>query len=132
MIAHIVQELFNQPPPLPLPTVPNDPGPITFPSIGTPPPAAAPSPVWTGIPNVTPETPPGGDRILHLVGQVKWGAGVALVVGFFAGLIVWAGGRWVDHHRAGRIGLVMMLCAIGGALLYSVGYTLISSFASGG
>ncbi|MEV6644299.1 hypothetical protein [Amycolatopsis sp. NPDC051371] len=84
------------------------------------------------IPNPHPEPPPvGADKILGLLNNVKWGAGVALVLGFFVGLIVWAGGRWVDHHRAGKVGVVMMLCAIAGAILYGIGWSLINSFAGG-
>lgn len=83
-----------------------------------------------GIPgNPAPVAPPGAKAILEAVGNVKWGAGVALLVGFFMGLVVWAGGRWVDHHRAGRIGLIMMLCAIAGGVLYGVGYQVINHFA---
>ncbi|MEW2507644.1 hypothetical protein AB0878_45010 [Amycolatopsis sp. NPDC047767] len=81
------------------------------------------------IPNPDPTQPPGADKILGLVGNAKWAAGVSLVIGFFIGLIVWAGGRWVDHHRAGKVGLVMMLCALGGALLYGLGWTVINGFA---
>ncbi|WP_233226282.1 hypothetical protein [Amycolatopsis sp. CA-126428] len=84
------------------------------------------------IPNPTPVQPEvGGDKILGLLNNVKWGAGVALVAGFFIGLIVWAGGRWVDHHRAGKVGVVMMLCAVAGAILYGIGWSLINSFAGG-
>ncbi|MEU6643096.1 hypothetical protein ABZ863_11150 [Saccharomonospora sp. NPDC046836] len=83
------------------------------------------------IPNPRPSPPPGDDRILGVVNNAKWAAGVALILGFFIGLIVWAGGRWVDHHRAGRIGVVMMLCAVGGAILYGIGWTLINDFAGG-
>ena len=82
-----------------------------------------------GIPNPAPVAPPGAEKILELVGNLKWGAGVALLVGFFGGLLVWAGGRWVDHHRAGRVGVIMMLCALAGGILYGIGYQLISHFA---
>ena len=85
--------------------------------------------VDVGIPNPPPTPPPGAEKILELVGNLKWGAGVALLVGFFGGLVVWAGGRWVDHHRAGRIGVMMMLCALAGGILYGIGYQLISHFA---
>jgi hypothetical protein len=81
------------------------------------------------IPNPPPVAPPGAQAILDAVGNAKWGAGISLVVGFFMGLVVWAGGRWVDHHRAGRVGLIMMLCSLAGGVLYGVGYQLISHFA---
>ncbi len=84
------------------------------------------------IPNPTPVQPEvGGDKILGLLNNVKWGAGVSLILGFFVGLIVWVGGRWVDHHRAGKVGVVMMLCAVAGAILYGIGWSLINSFAGG-
>lgn len=82
-----------------------------------------------GIPNPAPVAPPGAEKILELVGNLKWGAGVALLVGFFGGIVVWAGGRWVDHHRAGRIGVIMMLCSLAGGILYGIGYQMISHFA---
>ena len=83
------------------------------------------------IPNPAPSPPPGADAVTGVLQNAKWGAGVALMLGFFIGLIVWAGGRWVDHHRAGKIGLVMMLCAVGGAILYGIGWTMINGFAGG-
>jgi hypothetical protein len=84
------------------------------------------------IPNPAPVAPAGSGQILGVLGNAKWGAGVALAVGFFVGLVVWAGGRWVDHHRAGRIGLIMMLCACFGGLLYAVVPQIINGFAAGG
>ncbi|WP_017975791.1 hypothetical protein [Actinopolyspora halophila] len=86
-------------------------------------------PILAQIPNPGPEAPPGADAILGVVSNIKWGAGVALLVGFFVGVLVWAGGRWVDHHRAGKVGVVMMLCALGGGILYGIGYQLITHFA---
>jgi hypothetical protein len=87
--------------------------------------------VWltSAIPNPPPVAPPGSGAILEVAGNAKWGAGIALLVGFFIGLAVWAGGRWVDHHMAGRVGLIMMICALTGAILYSIGYPVISHFA---
>lgn len=87
--------------------------------------------VLTDIPDIDPKPPPGAAKITTIVANTKWAAGIALLVGFFVGLIVWAGGRWVDHHRAGKVGVIMMLCALGGAILYAIGYQLISSFAGG-
>ncbi|GAA3561103.1 hypothetical protein GCM10022222_51090 [Amycolatopsis ultiminotia] len=86
-------------------------------------------PIAADIPNPLPSKPPGSEKILGLVGNVRWAAGLALMVGFFMGLVVWAGGRWIDHHRAGKVGLVMMLCAVGGAILYGIGWTVINGFA---
>jgi hypothetical protein len=81
------------------------------------------------IPNPAPVAPKGAEKILELVGNLKWASGVALMVGFFVGLTVWAGGRWVDHHRAGRTGVIMMMCSMAGGLLYGIGYQLITHLA---
>lgn len=83
------------------------------------------------IPDIDPKRPPGADEIEKVVSYVKWGAGIALLVAFFVGLIVWAGGRWIDHHRAGKIGVIMMLCSLGGAILYAIGFELIDTFSGG-
>lgn len=83
------------------------------------------------IPDVDPKPPPGSKNIRGVVGNIKWGAALALMVAFFGGLIVWAGGRLVDHHRAGRIGVIMMLCGVFGGLLYAIGHQVINSFAGG-
>lgn len=80
----------------------------------------------------SPQPPPGSDAITGILSNIKWIAGGALIAGFFGGLIAWVAGRLVDHHRFGRIGLIMMLCAIGGALLYGIGYQLLSHFAGSG
>lgn len=81
------------------------------------------------IPDIAPVPPPGAKKILQIAGNTRWAAGIALVIGFFVGLVVWAGGRWVDHHRAGKIGVIMMLCAIGGAILYGIAFELLNGFA---
>jgi hypothetical protein len=83
----------------------------------------------TAITNPAPVAPPGSEMILKVVGYLKWAAGLALLAGFFGGLLVFAGGRVVDHHRAGRIGTVMILASLFGGILYGVGYTMISTFA---
>jgi hypothetical protein len=83
------------------------------------------------IPNPPPVAPPGAEKITQVVGYIKWGAGLALLAGFFAGVLVFAGGRWIDHHRAGRVGSTMIIASLFGGLLYGIGYTMITSFASG-
>lgn len=82
-------------------------------------------------PNPAPQPPPGADRITSVLGYVKWGAGIALLIGFFAGVAVFSGGRLVDHHRIGRVGTMMMMSSVAGAILYAIGYTVLSQFAGG-
>ena len=83
------------------------------------------------LPNPAPVAPPGAEKLTQVVGYIKWAAGLALLAGFFAGVLVFAGGRWVDHHRAGRVGSTMIISSLFGGLLYGVGYTMISTFAGG-
>jgi hypothetical protein len=85
-------------------------------------------------PNPAPQPPPGGagEKITQVVGMVKWAAGIALLVGFFGGVAVFTGGRLVDHHRIGRVGTMMMMSSVAGAILYAVGYTILTTFAAGG
>jgi len=82
-------------------------------------------------PNPAPVAPPGSEKIVQVVGYIKWGALVALGAGFFAGVLVFGGGRFIDHHQAGRIGARMIVASLFGALLYGIGYTMITSFAGG-
>jgi CHASE2 domain-containing sensor protein len=83
-----------------------------------------------GIPNPKPVAPPDSKEILDVLNNIKWLAGAGLMAAFFIGLLVWSGGRWVDHHRAGKVGLVMMMVACVGAVLYGTAYPLISHFAT--
>lgn len=83
------------------------------------------------IPDPTPVAPPGANSITELVGNAKWGAGISLLLGILIGVIVWVGGRWIDHHRAGRIGLAMILISLAGAIVYGIAYQVIQHFAGG-
>lgn len=83
------------------------------------------------LPNPAPK-PPGGEAqaaIDSVLGMIKWGAGVSLVAAFFGGVALFAGGRLVDHHRTGQIGTRIMMSAVGGAILYACGYSLLTMFA---
>ena len=79
-----------------------------------------------------PTAPPGSDKITGVIGNIKWAAFASLFVGFFLGVACWAGGRIADHHRAGRIGMILILCSLGGGLLYGIGYQLITHFSGTG
>lgn len=83
-------------------------------------------------PDPNPVAPPGSAAISGILGNLKWLAGGALIAGFLGGLIAFVGGRLVDHHRFGRVGVIMMLCAVGGGLLYGIGYQVINHFAGSG
>ena len=73
--------------------------------------------------------PPGSDKLVQVVGYINWGAILALLTEFFSGVLVLSGGRWVDHHRAGRVGSTMIIASVCGGLLYGLGYTMITGLA---
>ncbi|GJF01680.1 hypothetical protein [Pseudonocardia sp. D17] len=81
------------------------------------------------IPNPGATAPPGADKITQVIGYVKWGAGAAIVLGFFAGVAMFAGGRIADHHRFGRMGAITIFASVGSAFLYAIGYVLLSTIA---
>lgn len=81
--------------------------------------------------NLEPTRPPQWEKFLAAAGLFKTFAGIALLVGFFAGLAVWAGGRWADNHRAGRAGTIAMLVSVSGGLLYAIGPAMINWMGEG-
>jgi hypothetical protein len=85
------------------------------------------------IPNPPPTPLPGNAAggAEKIVGYIKWFAGLGLAGLFFAGLVAFSAGRVIDHRHYGRVGTMMMICSLGGALLYASGYSLISTFAKG-
>ncbi|MDN5751625.1 MAG: hypothetical protein L0I24_19790 [Pseudonocardia sp.] len=89
--------------------------------------------VLTGLPDLPgAEAPPGSELITQVIGYIRWLAGAAIIVGFLAGLALFAGGRIADHHRFGRMGTITMMASMGSAFLYAIGYSLLTTFASGG
>lgn len=89
--------------------------------------------VIAGLPTPPPpQAPPGAEQIELVVGYVRWIAGIAILLGFFAGLALFAGGRIADHHRFGRMGTIGMMASLGAAFLYAIGFELLNAFATGG
>ncbi|SHG73549.1 hypothetical protein [Streptoalloteichus hindustanus] len=82
-------------------------------------------------PNPDPITPEWAKPIIDIVAMAKGFAGWSVVGCFFTALAVWCAGRWFDHHRLARIGVIGMVVACAGGLFYGMGYQLISSFAGG-
>ena len=82
------------------------------------------------LPDPAPVAPPGAEQITEVIGYLRWGAGAAIIAGFLAGLILFAGGRVADHHRFGRMGTITMIASVGAAFLYAVGWQILSAFAT--
>lgn len=81
------------------------------------------------IPNPQPSPPPGSQAIEQIVGYLRWVAGISVLGLFFGGLIAATAGRLWDHHGSGRLGARMIVGSLALALLFGLGYTLVSQFA---
>ena len=83
------------------------------------------------IPNPGPVAPPGSEKLTQILGYLKWLALGACAVGFLGGLIAFTAGRVVDNRRAGNSGALMMIAAVGGAILFGIGPAILNGFAGG-
>lgn len=83
------------------------------------------------VPNPAPAAPPGSERLEEILSWVKWLALISAVAGFFAGLVVFAAGRMVDHRRAGSTGAMMVISSLAVGLLFGIGPEIITSMAGG-
>ncbi|ANY07705.1 hypothetical protein [Pseudonocardia sp. HH130630-07] len=88
-------------------------------------PAQDPSP----FDEVAPAAPPGFEAIQQVVGYLQWIAGASIVGLFFGGIVAATAGRLWDHHGSGRLGARMIIGSLALAVLFGLGYTLISQFA---
>jgi hypothetical protein len=85
------------------------------------------------VAGVCPAAPPGlqvyADQIL---GWVKWGVLAVLAISFFAsvGMLVW--GRVTHHPKGARLGFDGIMICLVGAILYVVGFVIISSITGKG
>lgn len=85
-----------------------------------------------GIPKPTPTTPPGLDAMMWIVGGIMTIAGLGIVGLFFGGIIKATIGRSFDHHGSGRSGANLIIVALVLALVWGLGYGLISQMATAG
>ena len=63
---------------------------------------------------------------------VKWIAGAGIIACFLGGIVAFTAGRMFDHHRTGRMGLIFMMAAGVGAMLFAVGPQLLNTLSSPG
>ncbi len=85
--------------------------------------------VVTGVvPNPDPVAPDGiSGPIQTLMGYVKWGVLVVIIVAGFVGAGAVAGGRLFANHGTSKVGISILMAAIGAAVLYVGVYALITS-----
>lgn len=86
----------------------------------------APAPSTGEIPAINPQTPPGADALLQIMGWAAWGVSALCVVGIFA-----VAARMAISHRHGEgsqhakgLGLVLGACVLVGAASALVGAIL--------
>ncbi len=80
------------------------------------------------VPNPNPEAPPGvSDPVTKIMGYVKWGVLAVIIIAGFVGAGAVAGGRVFSHHGASKIGIGILLGALGGAVLYVGIYGVITA-----
>ena len=83
--------------------------------------------------DVCPKAPPGMQAYQdEIVGWVKWGVLAILAVSFFAsvGMLIW--GRVTHHPKGARLGFDGLMICLVGAIVYVVGYVIISSITGNG
>lgn len=91
---------------------------------------ASPPPTGSGVcPQAPPGVQPYSDEILS---WVKWGVLAILAIAFFAsvGMLVW--GRVTHHPKGARLGFDGLMICLVGAIIYVVGYVIISSITGTG
>ena len=82
---------------------------------------------------VCPQAPPGmqtwADQILA---WVKWGVLAILAISFFVsvGMLIW--GRVTHHPKGARLGFDGLMICLVGAIIYVVGYVIITSITGSG
>ena len=81
------------------------------------------------IPNPAPKAPGGvAGPLGTLLSYVKWTVGTIIVFAIFVGAGALAGGKFLHNHGASRVGVTIILSAVGGAVLLGGGYALITPF----
>ncbi len=80
------------------------------------------------FPNPTPAAPAGvSDQVSGIVGYVKWGVLVVIIMAAFVGVGAVAGGRVFSHHGASRIGISILVSTVIASVLYVGIYSFLVS-----
>ena len=82
---------------------------------------------------VCPAAPPGLQAYSNqILGWVKWGVLAILAISFFAsvGMLIW--GRVTHHPKGARLGFDGIMICLVGAIIYVVGYVILTSITGDG
>ncbi len=100
--------------------------------VAAPTPTSTPSGGGNGS-DICPAAPPGvqvwSDQVLA---WVKWGVLAVMAISFFVsvGMLIW--GRVTHHPKGARLGFDGLMICLVGAIIYVVGYVIISSITGNG
>ena len=84
--------------------------------------------VARSIPNPSPKAPAGiGNQMADILGYVKWGVLVVIIIAAFVGVGSVAGGRVFAHHGASRVGVSILVSSVMAAVLYVGIYAFLTS-----
>jgi hypothetical protein len=82
----------------------------------------------TVVPNPDPQAPPGvSAQMSAVLGYVKWGVLVVIIIAAFVGVGAIAGGRVFSHHGASKVGVSMLVSSVVAAILYVGIYSFVTS-----
>lgn len=84
--------------------------------------------IATSVPNPAPLAPPGiSGQMADIVGYVKWGVLLVIIIAAFVGVGSVAGGRVFAHHGASRVGVSILVSSVIAAVLYVGIYAFLTS-----
>ncbi len=84
--------------------------------------------IVTAVPNPDPQAPPGvSDQMADILGYVKWGVLLVIIVAAFVGVGSVAGGRVFANHGASRVGVSILVSTVIAAILYVGVYAFLTS-----
>lgn len=80
------------------------------------------------VPNPAPKAPAGiGNQMADILGYVKWGVLLVIIIAAFVGVGSVAGGRVFAHHGASRVGVSILVSSVIAAVLYVGIYAFLTS-----
>ena len=80
------------------------------------------------VPNPAPKAPAGiANQMSDILGYVKWGVLLVIIVAAFVGVGSVAGGRVFAHHGASRVGVSILVSSVIAAVLYVGMYAFLTS-----
>lgn len=80
------------------------------------------------VPNPGPKAPPGvSQQMANVLGYVKWGVLVVIILAAFVGVGAVAGGRVFAHHGTSKVGVSMLVSAVIASVLYVGIYAFVTS-----